>query len=104
MRIGRLGFVVGLVSLAVAGFLVGPIAELRPFHVHPDLGRQLLAAALVLVGWTLVVVRCHDFNRTVWLTFWTDQVPVIGPLWALYELVAKPGSVGMNSYGMPPRF
>jgi uncharacterized membrane protein YhaH (DUF805 family) len=61
-------------------------------------------AALGLVGWTLVVVRCHDFNRTVWLTFWTDQVPVIGPFWALYELVAKPGSVGMNSYGMPPRF
>jgi hypothetical protein len=59
--------------------------------------------ALAIASFTRVVWRCHDFNRTVWLTFWTDSVPIIGPLWALYELVSKPGSVGMNSYGMPPR-
>jgi uncharacterized membrane protein YhaH (DUF805 family) len=104
MRIGRLGFVVGLASLAVAGFLVAPIAALRPFHVHPDLARQILFVVLGLASWTLVVLRCHDFNRTIWLTFWTDQVPVIGPIWALYELLTMPGSTGMNSYGPPPRF
>jgi uncharacterized membrane protein YhaH (DUF805 family) len=104
MRIGRLGFVAGLASLAAAGLLVAPIAALRPFHMHPDLARQILFLALALASWTLVVLRCHDFNRTVWLTFWTDQVPIIGPLIATYELLAKPGSVGMNNYGGPPRF
>jgi uncharacterized membrane protein YhaH (DUF805 family) len=104
MRIGRSGFVVGLLSLAASGWLVAPIASLRLFHVHPELGSKLLFLALAIASWTLVVLRCHDFNRSAWLTFWTDQVPVIGPFIALYELLAKPGSVGMNSYGSPPRF
>jgi uncharacterized membrane protein YhaH (DUF805 family) len=104
MRIGRLGFVVGQACVAACGLLVGPIASLHLFHVHPDLGVQIGWIALAIASLTLTVWRCHDYNRTFWHNFWADQVPVIGPFVAMYELLATPGSVGMNSYGMPPRF
>jgi hypothetical protein len=66
-----------------------------------------LAGKFMLVGYAvgavfLAVLRCHDFNETVWGNFWTERVPVIGQVWALAELLFKPGTPGRNAYGSPP--
>jgi uncharacterized membrane protein YhaH (DUF805 family) len=102
MRIGRMGFVVGLGVLTIAGFAINAIATLKPFGLPPEIAAQALGVGVLAAACFLVTWRCHDFNKSFWHAFWTDQVPVIGPLWALYELFVTPGTDGMNSYGHKP--
>ena len=101
-RIGRLGFVLFSLPLYAIVFSLVLTAEHHVWVVNGDPKRFVLW--LVLVLWSIMVTawRCHDFNESLWSNFWTDQVPIIGPFVALWDLLAKPGTPGYNSYGPEP--
>ena len=103
-RIGRLGFLLGyLILLAVASVFVSTLPEHSgSFGEDPTrlfIWLALLAWSILLAAW-----RCHDFNQSAWSNFWTEQLPLIGPFLALWDLLTKPGDPYVNSYGPPPWF
>jgi hypothetical protein len=102
MRIGRLGFVMGHVPLIAAVYWHNGLGSHIFSHTPPDLAGACVILAAIAGSWFLTVLRCHDFNETVWNNFWTEQVPIIGQFWALGELLVKPGTAGGNSYGAQP--
>jgi uncharacterized membrane protein YhaH (DUF805 family) len=62
----------------------------------------LLVIFMVGGSFCLTAWRCHDFGKSAWENFWTEQVPIIGGLWALCELLFIPGDKKRNGYGDPP--
>jgi len=104
MRIGRVGFTVGTLTLYVVAYASRAIGTFAFSHTPPDLGRTLVLVCVGMASVFLAVLRCHDFNETIWNNFWTDQIPFVGQFMALWELVTKPGTPGMNSYGAMPPF
>ena len=42
--------------------------------------------------------RWHDRNKSGWWSL-LSFVPVLGPLWVLFELGSLPGTPGKNQYG-----
>jgi len=103
MRIGRVGFILGNIPLVVATTIVSHVPG---YHRHLEADPTKLAVVGCLVLWAacLTAWRCHDYNKSAWGNFFTDQIPIVGPFLALWDLVAAPGSEGFNSYGAPPTF
>lgn len=104
MRIGRIGFAVGQASLSAALYWHDALAEHLFGHASPRTTLVYVAFVFVAGSWFLATLRCHDFNETVWNNFWTEQVPFIGQILALAELLTRPGTTVRNSYGAPPFF
>jgi len=51
--------------------------------------------------WALSSKRWHDRNKSAaWNLVWL--VPVIGAIWAVFDLFVRRGSKGSNNYGAPP--
>jgi uncharacterized membrane protein YhaH (DUF805 family) len=101
-RIGRLGFVIGYASTAVVVMAFPYILGLARSHeqrfaIAAALVTFLIAASICLPAW-----RCHDFGKSAWDNFWTDQIPIIGSVWALFELLFIAGDKQRNGYGDPP--
>jgi uncharacterized membrane protein YhaH (DUF805 family) len=103
-RIGRLGFTVGYAASAAALIAIPALMHLYPGHQQKTVALMFLAAFGVGGMICVIAWRCHDFGKTGWHYFWTDQVPVVGSLWALLELFFLPGDQGRNGYGDPPSF
>ena len=102
MRIGRVGFALGQGSLFAAAYWHDVVGT-QVFHrAPPPLAGAYIALCVIAGSWVLGVLRCHDFNQTVWDNFWKEQTPFIGQIWALGELLVKPGTAGRNSFGAPP--
>jgi uncharacterized membrane protein YhaH (DUF805 family) len=102
MRIGRLGFVLGNVPLVAMAYWHDAVGA-HVFHqASPDVAGRMVLVAYLFGAIFLTVLRCHDFNETVWGNFWTEQIPIVGQFLALGELLIKPGTVGPNSYGSAP--
>ena len=104
MRIGRTGYAVGNILLVAAAFSHRPIGALVFNHTPAELADTIVLGCVVVTSIFLAVLRCHDFNETVWNNFWTDQIPFVGQFLATWELLTKPGTPGMNSYGAQPPF
>jgi len=104
MRIGRVGFAVGVLPV------LGALYACDHFNIgFTDGEPNTLKVAVLLFSspmWFLflTVLRCHDFNESAWTNYFIDQVPIIGQIWATAELFLKPGSRGYNRYGGPPLF
>jgi uncharacterized membrane protein YhaH (DUF805 family) len=62
---------------------------------------SLVAFALkILIA--IAVKRCHDLDKSgAWILF--SLLPIIGPLWVLFELGYLEGTKGRNQYGEGPR-
>ena len=103
MRIGRLGFALGQCTLFAAAYWHDAVSSRHIFnHIPPGESDAYIALCFFVGSWILAVLRCHDFNQTVWDNFWKEQTPLVGWLWALGELLIKPGTPGGNSYGAQP--
>jgi uncharacterized membrane protein YhaH (DUF805 family) len=102
MRIGRVGFVLGHLPLIAAAYWHNGLGSHIFYRTPPEFAGTGVLLTVVTASWFLTVLRCHDFNETVWNNFWTEQVPVIGQVWALAELLFKPGTPGSNSFGTQP--
>lgn len=86
---------VGLTGLAFA--LVLPAARYAPGNVGVVLLDVPVFASLVVLG----VRRLHDRGRRgAWLL--AGAVPVLGPLWLLFELGFRRGQSGSNLHGPDP--
>lgn len=103
-RIGRIGYVVGLGLVVI--FMVIAIASIRLLPNEPTQGILgfIFVVAAFLAFRSLTTRRCHDFGKTIWSSFWRDQIPIIGPIWACVEMIFKPGDTEGNEYGDVPRF
>ena len=58
----------------------------------------------VLSLWPLIAVgakRCHDRNRSGWFQL-AYLIPIMGPLWILFELGFLRGTIGPNRFGPDP--
>ena len=103
-RIGRVGFLLG------HAFVVGvALAFHRIFDFAPSHEPSVWFAAFMVVFWIvssgcLTAWRCHDFGQGLLDTFWRDQIPIVGGVWALLELLLLPGDKMQNGYGDPPAF
>jgi uncharacterized membrane protein YhaH (DUF805 family) len=102
MRIGRIGFALGYTAILAALYWHDSLSTNIFGHVSPRTALVYIVLLCLVASWFLVTLRCHDFNQTIWDNFWTGQAPFIGQIWALGELLLKPGTAGRNSYGAPP--
>ena len=102
-RIGRLGFALGFLPLFT--ILLAVIVKSGQAHWHPaagDVKGYLLLAAYFIWVMCISAWRCHDYGKSAWSNFWTEQTPLIGPFLGLWDLLSKPGDTGRNRYGSPP--
>lgn len=103
MRVGRNGFALGYMPVwVVLGYIQMNLQSVRDAPV-----RSLLYLAIaVTIVWAMVLAawRCHDFIKSGWSNFWTDQTPLIGPILGFWDCLFTLGDQGRNSYGPPPRF
>jgi uncharacterized membrane protein YhaH (DUF805 family) len=74
------------------------------WHLGDDPKKLLWLLAILVWSVCLTAWRCHDYGKSLWSNFWTEQIPFIGQLLALWDLLTKPGDSGHNAYGAPPRF
>ena len=102
MRIGRIGFAICQGALFAAVYWHDAVGAHLFNRTPPTLSDVYIALVAILGSWFLAVLRCHDFNQTVWDNFWKEQTPFVGQIWALCELLLKPGTPGRNSYGAQP--
>lgn len=102
MRIGRIGFVLGNVPLVAAAYWHEAVGAHLLHSVPSDFAGKFVLVGYIFGAIFLTVLRCHDFNETVWRNFSTEQVPIVGQIWALAELLFKPGTEGPNEFGPPP--
>ena len=101
-RVGRVGFLLCLLPLYAIVFALVRSEGYQTWHVNGDPKRFMLWLALLLWSILISAWRCHDFNKSAWSNFWTEQVPIIGPFVGLWDLLSKPGTPGRNSYGPVP--
>jgi uncharacterized membrane protein YhaH (DUF805 family) len=104
-RIGRVGFLAGflLTMVAVLPWLV-PLEEKE--FLSTSEAAMFIAGIVALVFSNLVLSawRCHDFGKSGWHDFWTNELPFIGGFVSIYEMLFKPGDPHWNAWGPPPRF
>jgi len=104
MRIGRVVFVLGNIPLLAITASLSHDAAYASGHLEGYPKKYLVIGCLLLWSSCLTAWRCHDYNKSAWSNFFTEQVPFIGPIVALWDLVSKPGDQGFNSYGAPSKF
>ena len=103
-RIGRAGFIIGYAFSVGVAFAFPRILDLATSHEQRFLYGVALVIFLLASFICLPAWRCHDFGKSAWDNFWTEQIPVIGGIWALFELLFIAGDKGRNGYGDPPAF
>jgi uncharacterized membrane protein YhaH (DUF805 family) len=103
-RIGRVGFALGYLPVLVVVFALVRESGYKAWHVDGDPKKIALFAAILFWSLCLTAWRCHDYNKSAWSNFFTEQVPIVGSIVALWGLLSKPGDQGFNSYGPPPKF
>src|SRR5690242_1414548 len=92
-RIGRLGYLLGQIPVLL--FIV--ILSATTGSTEVSLGHTpaiVAVPAIAIALWDLVLTawRCHDFNQSLWSNFWTEQIPFVGPLLGLWDVITTPGS------------
>lgn len=100
-RLGRKRFFVIFVLVSLLGSLLVFIAQQVPNDIVRNLFTILVFLFYGLAIRSIMVKRCHDFGQTIWSKFCRDQVPIIGPLLATFDLFFKPGDKNRNEYGDP---
>lgn len=100
-RIGRVGYVAGLVlsSALALPYLWGAESTASSFSDDPK--KFAVAGAYIFINFLLSTWRCHDFGKSGWHDFWNNQIPFIGGFISLFELIFKSGDPHMNSFGKP---
>ncbi len=61
-----------------------------------------LSILLIVPQWRVMLKRCHDRNHSgayIWLF---ALLPVLGPLWVLFECAFLKGTTGPNRFGPQP--
>lgn len=97
-RIGRGQFWLGSALLFGALFLIEVLSP--AVEQGQTLPPQVVAALLVLLwsAFALTAKRYHDLGKASWWVL-VILIPMIGPLWMLYETGFRAGEIGPNRYG-----
>ena len=101
-RVGRIGFAIGYLPVLAVLFAL-TVGSGR--HRWQPTDPYAIFAFLALALWSICITawRCHDYGKSFWSNFWTEQIPVVGPILGLWDLLSKPGDPGYNAYGPPAR-
>ena len=103
-RVGRVGFALGY--LPILGLIFALVLRSNGARWHVGDDPQRLVMFLAIFAWSVLITawRCHDYGKSAWSNFWTEQIPLVGPFLGLWDLLSKPGDTGHNAYGPTPRF
>jgi len=93
-RLGRLRYILYLLGISLVGGILAVLLFLIPY-AGPFLGGAVYIG-LIVITILLTIQRCHDFNKTGWLTLLL-LVPLVSLI--LYFI---PGTKGSNQYGLQP--
>jgi len=102
-RIGRLGFALGYAPVLVVLLFIGRDPGFRPGHLDGDPKKYALMLAILLWSICLSAWRCHDYGKSAWSNFWTEQIPIVGQFLWVWDLLTIPGDSRHNSYGPVPK-
>ncbi len=98
-RHGRIGVATWIVRVVIVT-TVASAAGLLAQAVAGDAGAAVVAALVVWSVGSLSARRLHDTGRSGW-SMLAALVPVVGPLWVLFQLT-RPGVEGRNRFGGDP--
>lgn len=93
-RIARLRYLVYLFGISMAGGILAMLLFLIPV-VGIFLGGAVYIG-LIVVSVLLTIQRCHDFNKTGWLSLLL-LIPLVSLIFYFI-----PGTKGSNQYGLQP--
>lgn len=93
-RLGRLRYILYLLGISLVGGILAILLFMIPF-VGPFLGGAVYIG-LIVVSVLLTIQRCHDFDKTGWLTLLL-LVPLVSLIFYFI-----PGTKGSNQYGLLP--
>ena len=102
-RIGRAGFAIGYLPVFAIVVVSALTQGLMSAHSPQTPAKYVALAAFLLWSICLTAWRCHDYGKSAWSNFWTEQVPIIGPFLGLADLLFKRGDAGHNGYGPVPK-
>lgn len=103
-RIGRIGFALGYLPILMLVIGLHNNPAYSSGNIDGDSKKYAVLIGILIWSICLTAWRCHDYNKSAWSNFWTEQVPLVGPIVGLWDLLSKPGDTGYTSYGPPPRF
>ncbi len=69
----------------------------------PIVGGLVAVSVCAVFVWSLAAVqvkRWHDLDKT-WLWLFATLVPLVGPLWVVFECGTRPGTPRDNRFGAP---
>lgn len=100
-RVGRGAYWRWAVAAMIAGGLAG-YALLTIAGVPRDRAETLTTALLLWPSVAVTVKRWHDRDHSGWWVL-VNLVPVIGPLWTVYQCGLRRGTPGPNRFGDAPQ-
>lgn len=102
-RLGQKGYVIGVIAIVLANLTwVVFVKSLNPSEPNIVLILALLIPSL-FSNLAITARRCHDFNQSLFATFWRDQIPVVGPIMGAIDVFGTPSDSGSNRYGPPSK-
>ena len=93
-RIGRLRYILYLLGISLIGGILAMALFMIPV-AGPFLGGAVYIG-LIVISVFLTIQRCHDFNKTGWLSL-LILVPIVSLIFYFI-----PGTKGSNQYGLQP--
>lgn len=96
-RINRAPFWAGVVALIVINVVVSIIASV----IHVPALSIIVSLVMIYPSWALYAKRWHDRSKSGWWTL-ILLVPLLGLIYAIYEIGTQPGVPGANQYGPNP--
>jgi uncharacterized membrane protein YhaH (DUF805 family) len=99
-RVGRGAYWRWAVLAMMAGGLTG-YALLTIAGMSRDRAETLVTALLLWPSVAVTVKRWHDRDHSGWWVL-VNLVPVIGPLWTVYQCGLRRGTPGPNRFGDAP--
>ena len=102
-RIGRAAFTIGFVSVAAVGLVAFEVANQIENKNAQGVFVILIVACCLLSIRSLAQKRLHDLGKTIWSSFWKNNIPILGGLLAFYEVFFKQGHTEPNKYGEVPK-
>lgn len=98
-RASRSAFWLGLLICLLLASMIGATGSGADEPAGPGGLFALIATVLFCwIGLAVSVKRYHDRDKTGWWVLFFF-VPIIGPLWTLFQLGFLPGTPGTNRYG-----
>ncbi|MEO5806204.1 DUF805 domain-containing protein [Devosia sp.] len=96
-RINRAPFWAGVLVLIAVNIVASILASI----IHVQALSVIVSLVLIYPSVALYAKRWHDRSKSGWWTL-ILLVPLLGIIYAIYEIGTQPGTPGSNQYGPNP--